>query len=174
MDSPFDFINKILENVHYRIELHCIVSEDMHLPKHVKDRFGIGNGIVLVINSKLRHNLEIEGDCVYWDTSFNQVPYTVKVCLKDIVAIIDTVTNTGVQVSMPPEHLEVRHQPPEPHVGVKHGEMNVMIASSNTGKTMIDPGNSVTKPTLVVSNKNYNKTPPIGKLKLVTLNGVEL
>ena len=142
MSTPIDYINRILGNANYRLEFRCIVSEDMHLPKYVKDQYGIGNGIVLAVNSRLRHNIEIDGFNIYWDTSFNQVPYTVKVHLQDVVAIVDTVSNTGVQLQ-PIDSTIVAPEPPRPVIPAPKSKLRV------------------------IANTKAKTTSPCGKLSIV-------
>ena len=143
--TALKFLNDILSNAVYRIEFRCIVSEDMHLPKHIKAQYGIGNGIVLAVNSRIKHNLEIDGLNIYWDTSFNQMPYTVKVHLRDVVAIVDTVSQTGVQLQ------PINNTIVAPPVFTKH-------------KPVIPAPKTDLK---VVSNTDAPKTPPRGKLSIV-------
>ena len=140
-------INGIIESTSYddfALEFHVLVTEDLGVPEYVKQQFGIGNMLMLVLKNNQRTNpvFDFNERLISWNTSFNQSPYTVSIPVDSVIAVVDRFTQEIVQVNNLQE--QVQQQPPQtqqpqnkPDVNVNAPEFEVTTESFNP--TKIEP-----------------------------------
>lgn len=88
-----DFIiNSIVEWTKYqdrfRLEFYAIITDDMQVPRHIKEQFGVGNKIMLVLNDKRsKPEFSFEDQMLYWSTAFGGLPFMVGVPVDAIFGV---------------------------------------------------------------------------------------
>lgn len=135
-------INSIVEwtkyNSNFDVYFHCVVSEEMNIPKNIKERFGVGNGISFKLNdNNTNPEFDFNNNSISWNTTFQGTPWLIEIPVKDIAAI--QYNDFVMQFSR--ESMD------------KSNKTNIESKKPNLK--------------LVADNKEYKKSPPTGDLKLV-------
>jgi len=147
-------INSFVEftkfNLDFRLEFHCVVSEEMDIPQHIKEKFGINNGIMLALNhfNDDEIKFDFKTQMISWNTTFNHVPFRISIPVKDVQVIVDANTGNATQFHIKSEQTsQVEPQPMnnQPQEDKQKPELKLVVDNSD----------------------NYNKTKPTAKLKLV-------
>jgi stringent starvation protein B len=85
-------INSIVEwtkyNSNFEVYFHCVVSEEMNIPKNIKEKFGVGKGISFKLNyNNTNPTFDFNNNTISWNTTFQGVPWVIEIHVKDIAAV---------------------------------------------------------------------------------------
>lgn len=83
----------------YVYQIHVLVDDELVVPEHIKKQYGIGNMIMLSLQSNQQPNpeFEYESGILSWFTTFNRQPFTVSVPVENIIAVIEPYSKQAIQ-----------------------------------------------------------------------------
>jgi len=155
-------------NQKFEVEFYCVITEDMVAPQDLKDRIGIGGGVMFVLGSagSWDQDFDFETDRAIWKTTFNGLPFTLEIPVSSIIGITNK-SDVTIQFPMSEE---------KPIESVEDERLVKALPETNAQKEPVKlktENKDCDYLKLVSDNTEYEKTESRANLMLVEDNSDE-